>query len=44
MTQDIHIADAFADMSFTGNPAAVCVMEAFPADALAQQQEKEFTA
>lgn len=32
-----YIVDAFTDRPFSGNPAAVCVMEQWPADSLMQQ-------
>lgn len=36
-----YIADAFTDTLFHGNPAAVCVVDAFPEDALMQNIAKE---
>ncbi|TVY01857.1 PhzF family phenazine biosynthesis protein [Paenibacillus cremeus] len=33
----IHIVDAFADRPFRGNPAAVCLLERYPSDAVMQQ-------
>ncbi|HEX4245832.1 MAG TPA: PhzF family phenazine biosynthesis protein [Acidimicrobiales bacterium] len=36
MRLDLTVVDAFTDHPFTGNPAAVAVVEAFPADELMQ--------
>ena len=32
-----YIVDAFTDRPFSGNPAAVCVLEQWPADSLMRQ-------
>ncbi len=37
MKQELLIIDAFASRPFTGNPAAVCIVSDFPADALMQE-------
>ncbi|MFD6416302.1 PhzF family phenazine biosynthesis protein [Streptomyces sp. NPDC060194] len=37
----IHIVDAFTDRPFSGNPAAVLILDAFPADAWLQQVAAE---
>jgi len=37
MNIQIHIVDAFTAVPFKGNPAAVCVLDAFPEDSAMQQ-------
>lgn len=37
----LHVVDAFAERPFTGNPAAVTVLEAFPADGWLQAVARE---
>ncbi len=41
MSQPFHVVDAFTAVAFKGNPAAVCLMDAFPEDALMQNMAKE---
>ncbi len=36
MTLELTVVDAFTDRRFAGNPAAVCLLEAFPDDGLMQ--------
>lgn len=36
-----YIVDAFTDRVFSGNPAAVCVVEKFPSDELMMNIAKE---
>ncbi|MFF2811952.1 PhzF family phenazine biosynthesis protein [Streptomyces sp. NPDC058000] len=42
---DVHIIDSFADRPFTGNPAAVCLLDSsnWPADAWMRQIATDFT-
>ena len=41
MKVPIYQVDAFADSLFTGNPAAVCLLDEWPATKVLQQVAKE---
>ncbi len=42
MNAETYLVDAFADRPFAGNPAAVCVLESWPSDAILQDVTNEF--